>query len=144
MLTKAGGSSPFLEQFPTQTNRENILRNRDFLAGNREFDLQNCKIDESCAKVAKVRKRESRYPHSLIPSLTSALHSDQAQTLSRDGVRYPALEAPALSRLSAASSKHPNPATSFRISPLLFPTNYWDPIRADRSANGCACCVPGD
>jgi len=27
----------FLEQFPTQANRENILRNREFLAGNREF-----------------------------------------------------------------------------------------------------------
>jgi hypothetical protein len=31
---------PLLEQFPTQTNRDNILRNREFLAGNREFYLQ--------------------------------------------------------------------------------------------------------
>jgi hypothetical protein len=34
---------PLLEQFPTQTNRENILRNREFLAGNREFYLQKGK-----------------------------------------------------------------------------------------------------
>jgi hypothetical protein len=69
---------------------------------------------------------------------------NQAQALSCDSVRYPAPGAPALFRLSAASSKHPNPATSFQTSPLLFATNCWDPIRADRSANGCACCVPED
>jgi hypothetical protein len=97
--------------------------------------------------VAKLQKcRENHYPRSLvfIASLTSALHSDRAQALSCDGVRHLALEAPALSRLSAASSKHPNPATSFRISPPLFPANYWGPMRADRSANGSVCCVPED
>jgi hypothetical protein len=42
---------PFLEQFPTQTNRENILRNREFLAGNREF---------LASKMLLVRKRRKR------------------------------------------------------------------------------------
>jgi hypothetical protein len=31
---------PFLEQFPTQINRENISTKREFSAGNREFYLQ--------------------------------------------------------------------------------------------------------
>jgi hypothetical protein len=31
-----------LAQFPTQINRENISKNRDFLANNREFDLRKC------------------------------------------------------------------------------------------------------
>ena len=30
-------------KFPTQINRENILKNREFLSGNREFHLQNGK-----------------------------------------------------------------------------------------------------
>ena len=29
-------------KFPTQINRENILKNREFLSGNREFHLARC------------------------------------------------------------------------------------------------------
>jgi hypothetical protein len=34
---------PLLGKFPTQINRENILKNREFLSGNREFQLQGGK-----------------------------------------------------------------------------------------------------
>jgi hypothetical protein len=34
-----------LEKFPTQINRENILKNRELKTGNREINLQNCKKD---------------------------------------------------------------------------------------------------
>src|SRR5258705_12728498 len=49
-----------LAQFPTQINSENISKNRDFLANNREFHLR-----KSLSALAR------------IPSSTSALHSDQ-------------------------------------------------------------------
>ena len=37
LIIRFKSASKFLEQFPTQANRENILRNREFLAGNTEF-----------------------------------------------------------------------------------------------------------
>src|ERR1700682_4895896 len=43
LMRKTPVLQPVLEQFPTQTNRENILRNREFLASNREFSLQTDK-----------------------------------------------------------------------------------------------------
>ena len=55
----------FLAQFPKRIIREKISKNKEFLDGIREFDLQNFKFG-----VARV------------PSLTSALHSDRAQALS--------------------------------------------------------------
>jgi hypothetical protein len=40
LVRKTPVPQPLLGKFPTQINRENILKNREFLSGNREFHLQ--------------------------------------------------------------------------------------------------------
>jgi hypothetical protein len=41
-----------LAKFPTQINRENILKNREFLSGNREFHLRGASVYFSNARFA--------------------------------------------------------------------------------------------
>jgi hypothetical protein len=48
---------PLLGKFPTQINRENILKNREFLSGNREFHLQGVSVHFLHACFLAVRTR---------------------------------------------------------------------------------------
>jgi len=41
-------------KFPTQINRENILKNREFLSGNREFHLQGAQASISPTLVLRI------------------------------------------------------------------------------------------
>ncbi len=41
-------------KFPTQINRENILKNREFLSGNREFRLQGAQASISPTLVLRI------------------------------------------------------------------------------------------
>jgi hypothetical protein len=43
LLQQTAAPQSLLEQFPTQSNRENISKNREFLVVNREFHLQKSK-----------------------------------------------------------------------------------------------------
>jgi hypothetical protein len=58
-------------KFPTQINRENILKNREFLSGNREFHLQGaqsvhfsdaCSSDSDCLTPRRAEWRGYRCP----------------------------------------------------------------------------------